>query len=1289
MRLLELRLTAFGPFTDVTLDLDADGPALHVVHGRNEAGKSTALRAIGDFLYGVPERTPDAHLHPPAKLRVGARLAGGGREVTLVRRKGRKDTLLSEEGEPVDEQVLLALLGGVGREQFRAMFGLDHESLREGAESLVASRGDLGESLFDAGTGSRGIHAVLAGLEAEAAAIFKPQGVKQTLNTAIRDFKEAQKKLRESGVSPEAYAHQVDSLDEARARHAALSTKRRERTRDAERLRRDVAVLPKLARRRALVAQRAELGDVAEVSDEMREARSRAQLVLDRDGSKLDLSRGELARLVDRRAAIRYDEELAAIAREVMNDLAERLAVYRDQQKDLPLRRAELRAIRAETEALLARTDRDVSLDDVETLRVPLAVRAAIREHAQGHGALAAEAKLALERRREAEADLAQARERVGAVGESRDIARLEQAVEAALRVGNVDVELEAARAVRDETAAELATVVAALGLDARASRNVAALPVPSLEVVEREARRLEALERERSEALERAKSAAKRKRAAEHERLALEKAGAVPTEEQLASERANRNRLWTAIRRKLEPGAGAPQRELVLGDVAPDTYEQAVSDADTTADRLRREADRVARNAQLAADAARAAADEAAARDDAARAGAAVDAASEAWAALWNGVGVAVHAPGAMRDVVARHARAVELSRAVGASEKRASDLERRVGEARALLEAALAERGVTARSTSAATLASLVSDARAAVAAERARATDAREAEKAVERLAADVARLVRASAACEAALEAWREGWRACTASLGLAPDASPAVAVAVLEQGDLVLAKLEVASGLAHRIEAMEENAAAFERDVARLIASHAPALAGATLLERASSLYERWREAVQADERAAEIDDEIERGRASVDELEAKVAHARAKLDELRIAVGAHDIAELVEVETRAARAHALDAQIRDVDVELDAVAEGAGVAELEAALRERDLPQIRAELVEVEAERVHLDEEVDDAAREVERIEGGLEHQRKESSALDAADAAAAHLARVRAHARRYVRLELAATILREQIGQYRDANQGPVLRRTSELFTLLTHGQFARVRSGVGANDEPVLTCVRATGDEELGVEALSDGTRDCLYLALRLASLERHAERDEPLPLVLDDCLVHFDDERARAALEVLGEVAQRFQVLFFTHHARLVELAREAVPKDRLRVIDLGAIGASAERAPGDDLREPRIERPRMSEPRVPSPRKPMRTVRSPRPFARASPRTHTRKKTSAGAAAKRSSALRAFGSTTPAVTGTVGSSHRSGRPGGRSDAQPWVSAADGATNPRSIASPASST
>jgi len=134
-------------------------------------------------------------------------------------------------------------------------------------------------------------------------------------------------------------------------------------------------------------------------------------------------------------------------------------------------------------------------------------------------------------------------------------------------------------------------------------------------------------------------------------------------------------------------------------------------------------------------------------------------------------------------------------------------------------------------------------------------------------------------------------------------------------------------------------------------------------------------------------------------------------------------------------------------------------------------------------------------------------------------------------------------------------VERYRSEHQQPVLKRAGELFPRLTLHRYRGLKVGFDERDEPVLTCVAHTGGT-VGVGALSDGTRDQLYLALRVASIERYFEGRPPLPLILDDALTHFDDARASAALEVLGELATKTQVLFFTHHARIKELARKAL-------------------------------------------------------------------------------------------------------------------------------------
>jgi uncharacterized protein YhaN len=80
------------------------------------------------------------------------------------------------------------------------------------------------------------------------------------------------------------------------------------------------------------------------------------------------------------------------------------------------------------------------------------------------------------------------------------------------------------------------------------------------------------------------------------------------------------------------------------------------------------------------------------------------------------------------------------------------------------------------------------------------------------------------------------------------------------------------------------------------------------------------------------------------------------------------------------------------------------------------------------------------------------------------------------------------------------------------MLTKASQLLARLTLGSFSGVRARYDDKDRPALRCVRE-GNAEVDVTGLSEGTRDQLYLSLRLASLMRYADMAEPMPLVLDD--------------------------------------------------------------------------------------------------------------------------------------------------------------------------------
>jgi len=107
--------------------------------------------------------------------------------------------------------------------------------------------------------------------------------------------------------------------------------------------------------------------------------------------------------------------------------------------------------------------------------------------------------------------------------------------------------------------------------------------------------------------------------------------------------------------------------------------------------------------------------------------------------------------------------------------------------------------------------------------------------------------------------------------------------------------------------------------------------------------------------------------------------------------------------------------------------------------------------------------------------------------------------------------------------------------------------------GSFSGLRDEIDEKGKPILLGVRPD-KTEVGVDGMSEGTRDQLFLALRLSTIELQGEQQERLPFVVDDILVGFDDERSKACLEVLAEFAQKFQVLVFTHHTMVAQAARD---------------------------------------------------------------------------------------------------------------------------------------
>jgi uncharacterized protein YhaN len=170
------------------------------------------------------------------------------------------------------------------------------------------------------------------------------------------------------------------------------------------------------------------------------------------------------------------------------------------------------------------------------------------------------------------------------------------------------------------------------------------------------------------------------------------------------------------------------------------------------------------------------------------------------------------------------------------------------------------------------------------------------------------------------------------------------------------------------------------------------------------------------------------------------------------------------------------------------------------------------------------------------------------------------------------AQAEAYVRKRAEAAMLRWTIDRYRAEKQAPLLKRASAIFSELTLGRYQSL--GVSAEDgRPTLIGVQSDGATVVPVEVMSEGTIDQLFLSLRIAAVEESVAGGVRLPFLADDLFTTYDDERSAAGFRVLSKLAEQTQVLFFTHHEHLAELARHVLTPARVSTCQLGELPMEA--------------------------------------------------------------------------------------------------------------------
>ena len=1159
MKIQQLNFVAFGPFTEKVLAFDQEKDGLHIIYGPNEAGKSSALRGLKALLYGIDERTPDNFLHANDKLRInGCLRTAGGDALEFSRRKGRKNTLLNLEGEVIDEQSLSAFLQGVTPELFAMLFGIDHQSLLQGGQEILEQKGEVGQALFSAAIGSHTLHTLLEQLENEANELFRPRGSTQTINLALKSYHELKKKIREQSLSSRDWQEHRQAFDKAAQELVQVQLELADNRTEVNRLKRIQRLLPKLAQRGELLKELVQLGDVVILADDFSERHQQSQKQLETAQAILETARHSLQGLQQQIDELIVSQDLLAQA-ENIEDLHARLAGYRKALQDRPRLIAERQQLLTEAEYLLKEVRPELEFKDIEVLRPVLSKRQFITELASENAELLSRVKQVETSQRETQAQLITTHNESIELPDTGSTDELHRAIATARKLGAIDTDLQSAHSEFEALRGLCESGLSRLTLWQGGLDELSALQVPNRESINyfeqvygELDKRLQRLDEKQAEAAEDVQETSLRLDE-------IQRAGSVPTEENLVVLRCERDQVWDLLRRQWFEGEDVSADQLRLGveGVLADGFEERLLKTDELSDRLRREADRVHQTAVLQAKQESLQLQKESLDQEFATHAAKKTKADEQWQALWSPCQIQPRTPREMRiwlDELVELRQQTELLTGFNQKEE---ELRQTCKTQIQLLNQQLEALGENISKSEVLETVLLECEAAAKQIDEIKQQTD--ELDKEINKLEIKLQSLSGEHQLASGELETWEINWREMIESSGLHGDSQPSEMSELIEKIREMFSSQSEADKLQIRINVIDDDIELYHSQVNNTISSVDPeleALPADKAVIRLNSLLSDNQTKLT---RRQQVEIQLEQGRQDKQDSEVSIQIMTERLDSLCVEAKCDGHGELEKAGRTSIGYIELKAKIDSIEHEILQEGEGATVDALEkeaGAVEADELPGRIDELKhkiddELESKRTRLAETRGREEKELEMMNGS-------DDVAVLAEQAEAILASIRSQAEAYVRVKLAGRVLRDEVERYRKENQGPLIKRASEYFSILTRGSFENLRTDFNDKDEPVLVGVRPgenrSGEKRILVEGMSAGTRDQLYLALRLASLEKYMETSEPMPFIVDDILVDFDDERTEAALTTLSQLAQKTQVILFTHHSGVVEQARK---------------------------------------------------------------------------------------------------------------------------------------
>ncbi|KIL36962.1 hypothetical protein SD71_04430 [Cohnella kolymensis] len=249
----------------------------------------------------------------------------------------------------------------------------------------------------------------------------------------------------------------------------------------------------------------------------------------------------------------------------------------------------------------------------------------------------------------------------------------------------------------------------------------------------------------------------------------------------------------------------------------------------------------------------------------------------------------------------------------------------------------------------------------------------------------------------------------------------------------------------------------------------------------------------------------------------------------------------------------------LQRQRREIGLRLESGRDSLAVEQLYERLDRHDESSLRALLEEQQAKLAYAEQQRSELLDRRGRLTQELQRLRNESELEDRAMRLSELQSKLEALLERYAILAISDTLITRTKSIFEEEKQPEVLRLASRYLEQMTGGAYIRI---VAPGDSPALlaeTKERALLDSAF----LSRGTQEQLFLAMRFALCDA-ASREHPLPLLLDDLFVHFDEKRLENTIPVVQQLAAARQVILFTCHRHVARTVAAGIPTARMMML-----------------------------------------------------------------------------------------------------------------------------